>query len=179
MWHGFLYWYCLVAGLCLALAGCFFVLLGVMIRQLKKWMDSNKTSPLSKELWIDWKITTILTELPTVGKWTTWVVLSVSWFSLGYVTRGMQQDTHLRTLQGVKIVRRYDDFNYLIRYNGSDYKATFCEDVRPTFDPGDGLDFLTYKVAGACWNITDVGTGWSYTKDPATGRDIKFAEVSP
>lgn len=164
MWHGFLYWYCLAAGSCLALAGCFFVLLGVTMRRLKKWMDSNKTSPLSRELWIDWKITTILSELPTVGKWTTWVVLSVSWFALGYVTRGIQQDTRLRPLRDVKVLQRYDDFTYKLNYQGEDYETNFCKDVRPTFDAGDELEFLTYKNEGDCWNITDMGTGFKYRR---------------
>jgi hypothetical protein len=169
-------------GWVLSLAGAAFVLLAVMIVIGRKWSESHKTSRFARELFIDWKIISILTEPHGVSRTMSLLVTAIAMFLLGYAYRATETYDRVVTLYDVGVVKRYDDFTYDLHYKAKfgwgDHTENFCRSYGPPFRAGEKLKYLTYIDRISCWDISDEQlTGYEWYKQD--GKAILFAEFKP
>ena len=80
-------------------------------------------------------------------------------------------------LRGVEILRKYDDYRFLLRVNGDEFPVWFCRDYKPDLVPGCYLTKLTYTELPigndhTCWSVVGHNGSYIYLQDKLTGDDI-------
>lgn len=145
-----------LAAYCLLLAGSFFVLLAVTILLFRRLRNTRVISWISNKLWLDWKVISVTSELPGVGRFVGRVVPVLAAFALGYMTDEIQRYDH-RHSERLEIVHKYDSRHDLVQVLdpktgaivGSPFRFAICPDeTAPDFDEGMVVDVIYEESTG-------------------------------
>jgi hypothetical protein len=166
------------AGLSMALAGCFFGLLAVVMLVRNDWtslkeslksfkiaMGSTFRSTGRGEARL---VPIILTVVCCLALMTVPIAIALAKYFSRYPIYELQNVHVDQQLSSEQIGRT--GFHYWMTYDSESvghihFLATFCSDYTPQFEAGSTLKLLRYEDRGSCWGLNNEHTGYLIVRD--------------